>query len=260
MSSKSFVDYNQDVIVDIKVSNTRESDAELMRQGYSLIMPDIKNNNMKSSEAISVGTFGRGQSLWIWRRKQGTCSGRLKPIIDIQLENTSSSSAMVLSGFTCLEIPISGQYVWIRRASNVQEEEDSIVDINATIGKSKIPTDKIWNSPGVGWNRVDGNFGKGMLSSFDAFIWYLPLKVRANDKILVSPLRSALMLSDEVRKSKLRESVRKAFRHFVPLNDMKRLAKINLELNEDEKDANDNLISSKIFDFGALYSEVIKLL
>ena len=26
-----------------------------------------------------------GQSIWIWKRKQGVCSGRLKPIIDIQV-------------------------------------------------------------------------------------------------------------------------------------------------------------------------------
>jgi hypothetical protein len=86
--------------------------------------------------------------------------GRLKTIVDIQLNALSVSSAMVLAGYTCLSAQVSGQWVWIKRAQTEEEEKDALLDLVVTIGLQKNPNDKIWTSPGVGWNRVDGNFGK----------------------------------------------------------------------------------------------------
>lgn len=40
-----------------------------------------------------------GQSIWIWKRKQGVCSGRLKPVIDIQV---SKSGLLNFTSFSSL--------------------------------------------------------------------------------------------------------------------------------------------------------------
>jgi hypothetical protein len=77
------------------------------------------------------------------------CSGRLKPIIDIQLDKASTSSTMVLNGYTSVSIQIANQWLWIKRATNDEEELDGIIDINVTIGHSKISTDPIWITPGI---------------------------------------------------------------------------------------------------------------
>lgn len=98
---------SKEVIIDVKLSNSGVQDAELLRHGYIQIIPDFGGNN-KPVDFASVGTFGKGQSMWVWKRKQGTCSGRLKPVIDMQLSQESTSSAMVLSGYVCVNIPVSG--------------------------------------------------------------------------------------------------------------------------------------------------------
>lgn len=175
---------NGEVIVDIKVSTHRDHEIELARQGYTQIPPPELNQ--------AEGTFGNKTSMWIWRRKQGTASGKLKPITDIQLDSTSHSSAMVLCGYVCLTIPLAGQWVWIKRAENIEEEKDGIVDIVATLGNMNQPVNKIWSSPGVGWIRVDGNFAKGLLKKNDAFVWFLPGRTRSTDTHMASPVRYAV--------------------------------------------------------------------
>ena len=158
--------------------------AELKDQSYEQVVVDGHASfKTASTESLAFGTFGRGQSLFCWRRKNGTCAGRLKPIVAIRLEPTHTSSALVLDGFTCLTTPISGQYIWIKRAASEEEEEDAIVDVRSTVGKMKDTSDKIHQSPGPGWFKVEGaNFGKSrfgqsiIFSQNDAFLWYLPSK------------------------------------------------------------------------------------
>jgi len=161
-----------DAIIDIKLSNDHILDEDLLHQGYH-----------------KVGSYGRSQSIWIWRRKQGTCCGRLKPVIDLQLEKSKRSSVLSLSGYTCLLPGISGQYLWIKRSSHEEEEKDSIVDLYITTGKMKEAADPIWIGPGVGWIRVDGNFNRGILNSYDSFLWFLPARTRSMELHMSSPIR-----------------------------------------------------------------------
>jgi hypothetical protein len=56
---------------------------------------------------------------------------------------------MVLNGYTSVSIQIANQWLWIKRATNDEEELDGIIDINVTIGQSKISTDPIWITPGI---------------------------------------------------------------------------------------------------------------
>lgn len=175
-----------EAIIDLKLSSTRASDEELLKKGYTQLLPDVRTAGY--SIAADSGSFGRGQSMWIWRHKQGSVGGRLKSIVDIQINSLSVSSAFVLAGYVCLPVQVSGQWVWIKRAE-ITEELDAIVDLAVTIGLQKNPSDKIWTSPGVGWVRVEGNFGKGMLSSYDAFLWFRPARARTSEASLKSPTR-----------------------------------------------------------------------
>lgn len=167
---------NGEVIVDIRVSVNTSSDAEFAQVGYEQLKPV----DVKTADLAAYGSFGKGQSIWVWRKKNGTCLGRLKPIVDMQLHSESASSAFVISGYTCISTSINGYWLWIKRASNEEEQMDSIVELFVTQGKSKIPSDKIWSGPGVGWIRVDGNFSQSTFSinSNDSFVWYRPLRNR----------------------------------------------------------------------------------
>jgi len=252
-----------EVIVDIKLSSSGVQDAELLRYGYVQIIPDFGLPNQgRPPDFASIGTFGRGQSMWVWRRKQGTCSGRFRPVIDIQLDAGATSSAMVLSGYVCVPVPVSGQWLWVKRASTDEEEKDAIVDIHVTLGKSKNPSDRIWQGPGVGWLRVEGNFSKGFFSSQDSFVWFRPSRTRSNDTHLSALIRSSLGLSLDVRQGKILSAVRSAIRHHVPLNEVKRLA--NLKLEDSSAGSEDpsspsidasrqRLRSDRMFDFSALF-------
>lgn len=105
-------------------------------------------------------------------------------MVAVRLEATQKSSALVLEGFTCLIPPVSGQYIWIKRATSEEEEDDAIVDIRSTVGKMKDTSDNIHQAPGPGWSKIEGaNFGKSrfsqslpIFSQTDAFLWYLPAK------------------------------------------------------------------------------------
>ena len=60
--------------------------------------------------------------------------------------------------------------LWVKRAVTADEEKFAIVELDVTVGNMKKATDEIWNSPGVGWIRVDGNFTKSFFGSIDAFL------------------------------------------------------------------------------------------
>jgi Ca2+-binding EF-hand superfamily protein len=120
-----------EVILDVKVSSSRAQEDDLIRQGYVQILPDFKK--VAQAHQQIDGSFGKGNNIWIWRRKQGSCAGKLKPIIDIQLTESQPSSTMVISGYICLSVPISGQWVWIKRANTLAEEADCIVDMQVCL-------------------------------------------------------------------------------------------------------------------------------
>ena len=211
---------NGDVVVDIVGSDSLDMEAELKRIGYSQLLPEA--NVMDGIDPASHGTFGSGQSLWIWRKKQGTASGRLKPITDIQLEKNATSSAMVLSGYTSLRVKFSGQCVWIKRATNDEEAKDAIIDLRISKGSISNPGDKLHQSPGVGWVKTEGNFIKSFISSAGAFLWFKPLRnaINRSSHQLSSMLRGASALSGHSREANIMTSMRTAIRHYVPPNTM----------------------------------------
>lgn len=245
-----------DVIVDIKVSNTGIQDADLLRYGYIQVVPDFGNGNQRPPNFAALGTFGKGQSIWIWKRKQGTCSGRFKPVVDIQLDSQSTSTAKVLSGYLCIPVPVSGQWVWIKRATTEEEEKDAIVDVHVTIGKASNLADKIHQSPGVGWIKVGGNFSKGFNifgTASDSFVWFRPARTRSFDSPFLSSLANPAGLSMEVRQAIVLENMRKAIRHHVPLQEVKRLATLQMEEKNSTESNKAMLRSDRMFDFSALY-------
>jgi Ca2+-binding EF-hand superfamily protein len=92
-------------IVDIRISSSGAQEAELSKNGYQQLVAE-KGAAMFGAAG---GTFGKGESLWIWRRKQGTASGRLKPIVDMQLNGQAQSSSMVLGGYLRVQGTIAGK-------------------------------------------------------------------------------------------------------------------------------------------------------
>jgi Ca2+-binding EF-hand superfamily protein len=202
---------NDDVVVSIQVSNTVAQEAELKKVGYVQLHTDL--SNMAGITLAQHGSFGNGQSMWIWRAKQGTCSGRLKPVTDIRLEGVSMSSDLVLLGYRCLPTSIAGQWVWVKHANSAEEVKDGIVDFRISLGRSKIASDKIWTSPGVGWNHAEGNFNKTMFGSSDAFLWFRPLRPRTNNWE-----HSVGTMTDESRQARILRALRTAVRNYIPLN------------------------------------------
>lgn len=232
-----------DMIVDMQISDSGPLDQKLLSQGYTQLQPD---SSQTQGRVANAGSFGRGQSVWVWRYGQGTCCGRLKPIVAIHLDTSSTSSALVISGYTCLGLPVSGQWVWVKRATTQEEEKDAIVDFKITCGKAKNPTDKVWQPPGVGWVRVDGNFNRGLFAPYDAFLWFRPLRSRSEEHIMASPLRDIINFSEENRKAALFTNVRRALRNYVPVDDMLRLAQYS---SKEEESIN----APTNFDFAAIY-------
>jgi len=214
-----------DAIVDIRVSSNEQQDSDLSRNGYEQL---LQEGVRKTNNSI-ISTFGNKSSIWVWRRSQGTCSGRLKPIIDIIFDSSSVSSDLVLTGYTCDPVTIAGYSLWIKRASTEEEEKDAIVDLYVTTGKMKDTSDPIWSAPGVGWVRVDGNFTRSFFGSIDTFLWYRPARTRSMEAQLSNPVKAAVALTDEIRQTKLLAAVRIALRHYVPVNDVKRLSTLTLD-------------------------------
>lgn len=242
-----------DAILDIRVSTSEAQETDLSRNGYLQLLQE----GVKKSSSAASSTFGNKTSIWVWRRSQGTCSGRLKPIVDIILDPSAVSSELVLAGYTCDPIQISGQNFWVKRATNEEEEKDAIIDLYVTSGKMRDPSDPVWQSPGVGWVRVDGNFSKSMFSSIDSFLWYRPARTRAFETQLINPIKGAVALSEELRQTKLIASVRIALRHYVPIKDIKRLATLMMENNQLIVSASitETIRSERMMDFSSLFHQ-----
>jgi len=206
---------NDDVIVDLQTSSSVAQEVSFKRAGYVQLVPDFAS--LPAAALAAHGTFGNGQSLWMWKHKQGTCDGRLKAVTDIRLEQTSMSSDLVLLGYTCLATSIAGQWIWIKRAMTTEQAKDGIMDLHVTLGRSKNASDKIWASPGVGWNHVEGNLNKSMfgLAGGDAFLWFRPMRNRA--KNMDQHLGA---INAESRQARLLQAIRTAIRHYVPLSIM----------------------------------------
>jgi hypothetical protein len=257
-----------DSIVDIKISNNSIQDAELMRNGYIQLPEDPME---RRPDIATYGSFGKGQSMWIWRRRQGVCSGRLKPVIDMQLVGDAVSSALVLSGYVCVQTPVANQWLWLKRAVTDDDEKDAIVDIKVSLGRLKVPSDPIWTSPGVGWIRVDGNFSRpGIFSSqLDSFVWFRPSRTRSMDSNMASPFRAAFVMSEEARHAKVLLAARTAIRHYVPVELMRKLSMILMDGEQTaaaESQAGSGTgarpgsrYSERVFDFAALYHKVHKM-
>lgn len=248
---------NGEVIVDIKISTGAEKEAELKRNGYTQVLPAA--SALAGIDPATFGSFGRGNGIWIWKRRQGTCSGRLKPIIDIQLDASATSSSSVLIGYSCIPLSVAGQFVWIKRASTEEEEKDAIVDLRVTIGKMKNIADKIWTNPGMyvlvsqSGTGQSGNFNRGMFSSTDAFLWFRPMRTRTTESAMVSVISSLSQLSEESKKVRLLAAARNAIRHFVPLSEVKRLA--NLQMESSEAESKLQLRSERLFDYSSLFHQ-----
>ena len=218
---------NAEVIVDIQISNTPQQDSELMRAGYAQVLPTELGGQETKYDVSTQGSFGKGESIWVWRRKQGTCSGRLKPIVDIQLGENVATSSMVVAGYTAVKGSIAGMKLWVRRATTAQDEREAIVALQVSLGNMKNPSDKIWLKPGVDWLRVDANFSKVgigavILGNVDAFLWMLPQQVRSTETPgLQGLLRAAGGLSVEKRLEKICKISRTAIRANVPVLQMR---------------------------------------
>lgn len=257
-ASKALSGGNDDAIVDIRVSINEQQEFELSTAGYVQIQqePLSVGGARRPVAPQGTSTFGNKSSLWIWRRSQGICSGRLKPIIDIILDATGASSELVISGYSANPNLIAAQTVWIKRAATEDDEKDAIIDLFVTTGRSKDTSDPIWTSPGVGWIRVDGNFTKSMFGSLDSFLWYRPNRNRPPNMQLSNPLRGTVALTDEVRLTRLIAASRITLRHYIPISDMKRLA--SLKLQEGDTGAVSTAVansvrSERIVDFSALF-------
>lgn len=242
-----------DAIVDLRVSVNELQEADLSRNGYEQILQQDPSMMRKSVNGIS--TFGNKTSIWIWRRSQGVCSGRLKPIIDIQLAESSVSTDLVISGYTADPNLIAGQTLWIKRSNSDETEKDAIIDLYVTMGKSKVNGDPIWSSPGVGWIRVDGNFTKSMFGGTDSFLWYRPARTRPDSAQLVTPQKATVALTDDVRLTRLIAAVRQVLRHYIPVEDMKRLAGLKMEDTElaTSKAVAESVRSERMLDYAALF-------
>lgn len=165
----------------------------------------------------------------------------------------------MLAGYTCDSTPISGQWLWIKRATTDEEEKDAIVDLYISTGKMKDTSDPIWTSPGVGWIRVDGNFTKSFFGGVDTLLWLRPARTRSMDVHLASPIRAAVALTEEVRYAKLMSACRLALRHYVSVDNVKRLATVVMETAAFSISAgiNSNVIrSERMVDYTALYHQV----
>jgi Ca2+-binding EF-hand superfamily protein len=225
MAARALTNGNSDVIVDMRVSSTREEDGELLKQGYT----PVQQHNATTKQDLSVGTFGGGQSLWLWWRRQGTAMGRLQAIIDIQLEPSNVCTNLVINGYTCLQKPANGKYIWIRRARNLDEERDALLDVEVTVGRIKnAGTDLIYKSPGVGWSRGDKHLSSGLISVTDYLIWTLPCRPRTLDSYLSRP--KAVALSTEGCYDAMTKAIRLGFRHYVPVSEMAPLCESTVDV------------------------------
>jgi calcium-binding protein CML len=232
-ATKILASGNPKTIVDVRCSSGSASvraamDAEYLRQGYTQILPKDMGGPAVRFEVGKHGSFGSGESLWIWRREQGTCSGRFRPIIDIQLTEKIAQPGLVLNGYTAIRGSFTGRRMWIKRSTSLEEDKEGLIDLQIKLGKASDPSNDMHFAPGVGWVKVDGNFNKGFFFSnaFDAYLWLLPQNTRNPNHIyeLGALVRRAANLSESTRKEVLYMVTREALRSYIPYKEVKEAA------------------------------------
>jgi hypothetical protein len=68
------------------------------------------------------------------------------------------------------------------------------------------------------------DYRRGLLSSFDAFLWFRPARARTSDALSFSPMRSTVALKEYMRFSVLLGQVKRCLRHAVPMERMVAIA------------------------------------
>jgi hypothetical protein len=95
--------------------------------------------------------------------------------------------------------------------------------------------------------------------------WYKPYTTRSIDSVYAQPTRSVGGMTEDMWYVKILSSVRTAIRHFVPLEDMKRLANLIMEVADQvsgtiatkpTSNQGESQRSAKMSDFTALYHTV----
>ena len=87
---------------------------------------------------------------------------------------------------------------------------------------------------------------------------YRPAKIRSVEVLYMPPTRASMGISDELRFIRTLQTTRLALRHHVDVNDIKRVAKLSMELDMAGKAAaNEQAIrSERMADYTALYHKV----
>ena len=259
-----------EAIIDLRISSTPAQADQLHSYGYSRV-PELAG----TIEGVNY-SFAKGQCLWAWRRKMGSCGGRLKPIVDIYLTPEMRSTQLVALGYLCLQGSINGLCFWVRRAEETMEDEQrGITDLKFTTGVSTA-ADGSAPQPGMEWSRADGNFAspsalaRAFSSSFT--ITNLWSRSAASEKMSSLPTESnhSLKLTGKETSIKVlkREAfrwntksyalillaVRRAIRNYVPLEDMHKLS-TQLMLKFPDAAAGG---SDRPFDFSFLFHKYTK--
>lgn len=222
---------NENLIVDIKISETVEDDRFHSSLGYEQLKPPHAAPTT-SKDIFEQGSFLMKQSIWIWRKKQGTFSGRLRPITNLKLIDQSESTELVRDGYSCINKRINGQWLWIKRAFHEEEELDGICDFCISINETN-SYKKLSDSPGVGWFRVDGNFSKTILfNKKESSLWFRPLRVGS---IHANTTSASISTSSNAHTefAKLFTVVRNILRHTVSISEVEAFIKHNIANNGD---------------------------
>lgn len=260
---------NQDAIVDIKITSSGAEDVLLHQMGYELIKPENKASDSRAKDNF-LGTFGKGQSMWIWRRKQGVFSGRMKSIVDIMLSREHTSSLFVLNGYTRLLSSVSGQFIWIKRALTIDEDIDNaIIDINVVY--NLLDPDYI---AGTGWVSIAGNFNKKNVLYTQTYtrLSYMPSKFRPTKQMI--KLQKRENKSSKNNKSNKYELIdintrenssivyffsilRMAFRNYLPDDIISKCAPTqHLSPNSDDINNYNFKDTDREYDFSTLFREI----
>jgi Ca2+-binding EF-hand superfamily protein len=177
-----FPSFTDDAIVDVRITVAKEGsiiEKQLNDLKYEKILP---SPTVSSPAAVKqFTTFNNGINLWVWRKKQGNFDGRLKPIIGMILSPLATSTILVCQGYLRLEESIGSQYLWIKRAADIYEENAlAIIDLKVTSGKLKDKASALYMSPGQGFVQLEGNFTPDTIigtilsnNAPDTFLWYL---------------------------------------------------------------------------------------
>ena len=105
--------------------------------------------------------------LWMLRAKAKT--SRLPAIVDVVIAGTATNSNLAIAGYTCVgprnlvrRTFAAPRYLWFARSRdpNFSEERDALIDIKATMGRSKDVHDAIFLPPDVGKKTKDTKYAR----------------------------------------------------------------------------------------------------